>query len=61
VSAAPVFSAAANPFLAKASPMTEISLLVRWTHVIAGIAWIGSSFYFVALDAGLRANPRLER
>jgi uncharacterized membrane protein len=37
-----------------------ISLLVRWTHVIAGIAWIGSSFYFIALDAGLRANPRLD-
>jgi len=38
-----------------------ISLLVRWTHVIAGIAWIGSSFYFIALDAGLRPNPRLDR
>jgi uncharacterized membrane protein len=38
-----------------------ISLLVRWTHVIAGIAWIGSSFYFIALDAGLRADPRLDR
>jgi uncharacterized membrane protein len=25
-------------------------LLVRWFHVIAGIAWIGSSFYFVWLD-----------
>ena len=25
-------------------------LLVRWLHVIAGIAWIGSSFYFVWLD-----------
>lgn len=27
-----------------------ISLLVRWLHVIVGIAWIGSSFYFVWLD-----------
>ncbi len=35
-------------------------LLIRWTHVIAGIAWIGSSFYFIALDAGLRPNPRLD-
>ena len=26
------------------------SLLVRWIHVITGIAWIGSSFYFVWLD-----------
>ncbi|MGR3497436.1 MAG: urate hydroxylase PuuD [Limimaricola soesokkakensis] len=27
---------------------------VRWLHVITAIAWIGSSFYFVALDLGLR-------
>ncbi|MEL6953962.1 MAG: urate hydroxylase PuuD [Pseudomonadota bacterium] len=26
---------------------------IRWTHVITGIAWIGSSFYFIALDLGL--------
>jgi uncharacterized membrane protein len=26
------------------------SLLLRWLHVVAGIAWIGSSFYFVWLD-----------
>jgi uncharacterized membrane protein len=25
-------------------------LLVRWLHVIAGIAWIGASFYFILLD-----------
>src|SRR4051794_22160429 len=37
-----------------------VSLLVRWTHVIAGIAWIGSSFYFIALDAGLAPNARLD-
>ncbi len=36
------------------------SLLLRWTHVIAGIAWIGSSFYFIALDASLRPNARLD-
>ncbi len=35
-------------------------LLLRWTHVIAGVAWIGSSFYFIALDASLRPNPRLD-
>jgi uncharacterized membrane protein len=28
-------------------------LLIRWLHVIAGIAWIGSSFYFMHLDAAL--------
>ncbi len=27
---------------------------LRWLHVITAIAWIGSSFYFVALDLGLR-------
>ena len=27
-------------------------VLVRWLHVVAGIAWIGSSFYFIALDLG---------
>ena len=26
---------------------------VRWLHVITGIAWIGASFYFIALDLGL--------
>ncbi|MGL4636101.1 MAG: urate hydroxylase PuuD [Beijerinckiaceae bacterium] len=30
------------------------SILLRWTHVITGIAWIGSSFYFMHLDASLR-------
>ena len=28
-------------------------LLLRWLHVIVGIAWIGSSFYFVFLDSNL--------
>ncbi|HUZ64678.1 MAG TPA: urate hydroxylase PuuD [Acetobacteraceae bacterium] len=37
-----------------------LGLLVRWTHVVAGIAWIGASFYFIALDAGLKPNPRLD-
>ena len=32
---------------------------VRWTHVITAIAWIGSSFYFIALDLGLRKTPSL--
>ncbi len=30
-----------------------LELAVRWTHVITAIAWIGSSFYFIALDLGL--------
>ena len=32
---------------------------VRWLHVITAIAWIGSSFYFIALDLGLRKSPDL--
>jgi uncharacterized membrane protein len=32
---------------------------VRWVHIITAIAWIGSSFYFIALDLGLRPNPKL--
>ena len=28
--------------------------LLRWLHVVAAIAWIGESFYFVALDRGLQ-------
>jgi hypothetical protein len=31
-----------------------LSFAARWTHVITAIAWIGSSFYFIALDLGLR-------
>ncbi len=36
-----------------------MAFAVRWLHVITGIAWIGSSFYFVALDLGLRKSPDL--
>lgn len=34
-----------------------LSLAARWLHVITAIAWIGSSFYFIALDLGLRKAP----
>ena len=36
-----------------------VDFMVRWTHVIAGIAWIGSSFYFVHLDSSLKARQGL--
>ncbi|HEY7242781.1 MAG TPA: urate hydroxylase PuuD [Xanthobacteraceae bacterium] len=36
-----------------------LSLLVRWLHVVAGIAWIGSSFYFIHLDLSLKARAGL--
>ncbi len=31
-----------------------VGLLLRWTHVMLGIAWIGTSFHFIWLDASLR-------
>ena len=33
-----------------------IAFSVRWLHVITAIAWIGSSFYFIALDLSLNRN-----
>src|SRR6266496_6728787 len=36
------------------------NLLLRWTHFIAGIAWIGSSFYFIWLDRAL-TKPEHEK
>jgi uncharacterized membrane protein len=32
-----------------------LNLLARWAHFITGVAWIGSSFYFVWLDNHLEA------
>jgi uncharacterized membrane protein len=46
--------------------MMELAILgawaefaVRWLHVITAIAWIGSSFYFIALDLGLHRDRNL--
>ncbi|WP_119678874.1 urate hydroxylase PuuD [Indioceanicola profundi] len=36
-----------------------MSFLLRWLHVIAAIAWIGSSFYFIHLDLSLRRRDGL--
>ena len=38
-----------------------LELAFRWTHIIVGIAWIGSSFYFIALDLGLRKGENLNK
>src|SRR5256885_16682371 len=35
-----------------------LHLIVRWLHVTAAIAWVGASFYFIALDQSLRAPRR---
>jgi len=37
-----------------------VALLIRWVHLITGIAWIGASFYFVFLDLSLRPPKRKE-
>jgi len=46
--------------------MTDLAVMaewaefaLRWLHVITAIAWIGSSFYFIALDLGLRPAAHL--
>jgi uncharacterized membrane protein len=31
--------------------------ILRWLHVITAIAWIGSSFFFMHLDASIRKSP----
>lgn len=36
-----------------------IGFAIRWVHVITAMAWIGASFYFIALDLGLRKVPHL--
>ncbi|MEX2127999.1 MAG: urate hydroxylase PuuD [Xanthobacteraceae bacterium] len=35
-----------------------LNLILRWAHLVVGIGWIGTSFYFIALDLGLRKNPK---
>jgi uncharacterized membrane protein len=36
-----------------------LSLIFRWLHVVAAVAWIGSSFYFIHLDLSLKPRDRL--
>jgi uncharacterized membrane protein len=40
-----------------------LNLALRWLHVITAIAWIGESFYFVALDNSLKPplDPVLQK
>ena len=37
-----------------------LQLLLRWVHLITGIAWIGASFYFVFLDNSLLPPANME-
>jgi uncharacterized membrane protein len=39
--------------------MEWMNVVFRWLHVIAAMAWIGSSFYFIHLDLTLRPNDNL--
>ena len=36
-----------------------LHLIVRWLHITAAIAWVGASFYFIALDESLRPPKRI--
>ena len=36
------------------------NLLIRWLHLITGVAWIGASFYFVMLDNSLSKPAKQE-
>jgi uncharacterized membrane protein len=40
-------------------PHELVSMILRWLHVVAGIAWIGSSFYFIHLDLSLKPREGL--
>jgi hypothetical protein len=64
--AAPVLSLRFFPVSHEGEPdVVELILaesagaVLRWLHVIAGIAWIGSSFYFIHLDFSLKPRPGL--
>ncbi len=37
-----------------------LNLLIRWAHMIAGIGWIGTSFYFIALDQSLKRREKMK-
>jgi uncharacterized membrane protein len=37
-----------------------LHLAVRWLHITAAIAWVGASFYFIALDHSLREPSERE-
>jgi len=36
-----------------------LNLLIRWTHMVVAIGWIGTSFYFMALDYTLTKAGQL--
>jgi len=36
-----------------------LNLLLRWAHMVVSIGWIGTSFYFMALDYSLSKRERM--
>ncbi|ADZ70680.1 urate hydroxylase PuuD [Polymorphum gilvum] len=36
-----------------------LNLLLRWAHLVVGIGWIGTSFYFIALDLSLKKREQM--
>lgn len=38
-----------------------LNLLIRWLHIVVGIGWIGTSFFFIWLDAHLVPKPGAAR
>src|SRR5919205_216639 len=36
-----------------------LNLIIRWAHLVVGIGWIGTSFYFIALDLSLRKREHM--
>lgn len=38
-----------------------LNMFFRWFHVIAGVAWIGASFYFIWLDLSLEEPPEWKK
>lgn len=39
--------------------MEWLNLIIRWAHVVFGIAWIGASFYFIFLENSLNRTENL--
>ena len=39
--------------------MEWLNLIIRWAHVVAGIMWIGASFYFVFLENNLNRTKNI--
>jgi uncharacterized membrane protein len=42
-------------------PIDWLELVVRWGHIITGIAWIGSSFLFNFMDLSLRPAEKMPK